>query len=758
MVDKLNKTYLKPVLFQSNESEKIIKYYYKNYNLSNMKLKGRLQYKPKRKIGATIELSDDCEMFLKVISKTDCIYEIEIYNRYSEFPETSSNDNGYEQLWSTKNYKIISDYSFKSGCQQSLSCIFWETEKEYLIFYIFNDRDNDNYKSYVYNILALMIYSNNEEKDLDKIINNLNSEVLKEAKFYINNIGYVRNLPEFIEENYKKFSSYSDNDNVDIDKINKQIEEMCLESEHIYKDNDYYNLDKCENILAKEGLEDLEGCLLCYNNNSSKLDMVSDKCYISIRKIGQYKYALVVYKGSLKFEERSNNIFSYKIINFSINLTLNKDKNFILWIGENKQKISACYSFLFSKDNSALKISKIINKLCLEVSNKQSSYINNNNSNEDDCLDNSINNMDIDFIINNEHTSSKSKYKSSYYQDDIKNKFSIQTNKDYMLVLKDDNTIECLRENNYNDLVKFGTTSAIKLNNKELDISKAKMMDNDNVLVLDNSNNALYSYDINKEKIAHEIKPSKDIGLIKEYCNEKKFGNLDGSNNNIFAVSDKNIALIDPRIHNKTNSVLREYSKSSNPNFSCIATNNKEGNFVIGSNDGKIRLYKKANYKPTCRATSVISFTKEPVLAVDISKDGNMLVATYKNYLALIQTFSHKEGSKVSAFNNSIGSELKIIKLTISPIDMQEYNLLNHPYNEAKFDVGNKDDENFVITSIYNYIVIWDINKVLKGSDECYTIKQMDDYIIGNDFNFNKPDIFVTMNSKFGYEKELDED
>ena len=165
---------------------------------------------------------------------------------------------------------------------------------------------------------------------------------------------------------------------------------------------------EAQEVIIEEKDEPIE-TIIEQNTNITEEDLKKYKLLVSkaknseIIKQKDLIWMMGTYQGMSKNQRKTvDNIFHYVM---PVNLTLSKrevkkeqlekwknKENYAIWIDGKTQ------------DNSALKISKIINKLCLEVSNKQSSYINNNNSNEDDGLDNSINNMDIDFIINNEHT------------------------------------------------------------------------------------------------------------------------------------------------------------------------------------------------------------------------------------------------------------------------------------------------------------------------------------------------------------------
>ena len=64
--------------------------------------------------------------------------------------------------------------------------------------------------------------------------------------------------------------------------------------------------------------------------------------------------------------------------------------------------------------------------------------------------------------------------------------------------------------------------------------------------------------------------------------------------------------------------------------------------------------------------------------------------------------------------------------------------------------------EEAIVTSIGEYIVLWNFAKVKKGKLNHYTIKKTDANIVLNQFKFNEPaDVLVTMPSTLKIEKRV---
>jgi WD40 repeat protein len=199
--------------------------------------------------------------------------------------------------------------------------------------------------------------------------------------------------------------------------------------------------------------------------------------------------------------------------------------------------------------------------------------------------------------------------------------------------------------------------------------------------------------------------------------------------------------MLDDRI-NKNNKVAKIKQYKTNPDFNCIIST-ITGETAIGSNDGTIRLYDDLSKK----AKTLLSCYGDSIRAIDVSKDGSYILATCDKYLMVINTVNDNDDT--NGFKKPLGKSKHSPKtLKISPQDIVKYGLENDKFTPAKFNISKNDKESNITTSIGEYIVIWNFNKIKKGIVNQYKIKKVNDFVIENTYKYNKNQVIVTMPNK----------
>ena len=69
--------------------------------------------------------------------------------------------------------------------------------------------------------------------------------------------------------------------------------------------------------------------------------------------------------------------------------------------------------------------------------------------------------------------------------------------------------------------------------------------------------------------------------------------------------------------------------------------------------------------------------------------------------------------------------------------DIAKYELQDKAFTPARFDL-NESGVNNIITSLGEYIIIWNYNDIRKGKMNNYKIKKADDLVIDNYFKVGK--------------------
>ena len=196
------------------------------------------------------------------------------------------------------------------------------------------------------------------------------------------------------------------------------------------------------------------------------------------------------------------------------------------------------------------------------------------------------------------------------------------------------------------------------------------------------------------------------------------------------------------KVNNKNNIVdIKIYNTK---NYANKIMSNNNGQFVTGSMKGDLRLYDKMGIK----AKNLFSFYGDPIRYIDISSDDQYILLTCDKYLILINSGCNEE--EKNSFLKTIKTlERKTpLRLQIKTTDIAKYGLNSANYTAAKFN-KNKNGENNIITSLGEYIIIWNYNDIRKGKISSYKIKKVNDLVIDNDFKLGKGNkIVIAMPTK----------
>ena len=315
---------------------------------------------------------------------------------------------------------------------------------------------------------------------------------------------------------------------------------------------------------------------------------------------------------------------------------------------------------------------------------------------------------------------------------------SLSNNRTYCVT--DDNKIMAYKINQGNNSIEKISSTSIESQYNGNDISFKQGLlykSENNILFLDKNNPyTVHQYDIKKEKIIN-IWNTNNIA-ISDICSLEKNGQIK-DNSLIYGVNQKAIFTLDDRVNNKNNIV--EIKNYSNKIFSNKILSTNKGEFMTGRTKGELRLYDKIGN----RAKNIFSFYGDPINYIDISSDDTFVLITCDKYLLLVDVMN-KDGRK-SGFNKTlkVNDRTTPIRLQMKQSDINKYGLTNSNYTAAKFNM-NKNGENNIITSLGEYIIIWNFSDIKKGKFLNYKIKKIDDTIIDNKFKIGKGNkIIITL-------------
>ncbi|XP_022140137.1 protein CYPRO4 [Momordica charantia] len=242
----------------------------------------------------------------------------------------------------------------------------------------------------------------------------------------------------------------------------------------------------------------------------------------------------------------------------------------------------------------------------------------------------------------------------------------------------------------------------------------------------------LHQLDIETGKIVTEWKFGKDgVDIsMRDITNDSKGAQLDPSGSTFLGLDDNRLCRWDMR---DRKGMVQNLATSSTPvlnwaqghqfsrgtNFQCFATTG-DGSIVVGSLDGKIRLYSINSMR---QAKTAFPGLGSPVTHVDVTYDGRWILGTTDSYIILICTlFTDKDGKAKTGFAGRMGNRIsapRLLKLT--PLDSHLAGVDNK-FRNAQFSWVTEDgkQERHLVATVGKFSVIWNFQQVKNGSHECY--------------------------------------
>ncbi|XP_050363086.1 protein CYPRO4 [Argentina anserina] len=246
--------------------------------------------------------------------------------------------------------------------------------------------------------------------------------------------------------------------------------------------------------------------------------------------------------------------------------------------------------------------------------------------------------------------------------------------------------------------------------------------------------NGLQQLDIETGKIVTEWKFEKDGTEItmRDITNDTKGSQLDPSESTFLGLDDNRLCQWDMRerrgmVQTIANSPVLEWSQghqfSRGTNFQCFATTG-DGSIVVGSLDGKIRLYSKTSMR---QAKTAFPGLGSPITHVDVTYDGKWVLGTTDSFLVLICTlFTDKDGKTKTGFSGRMGNKIPAPRLLkLIPLDSHLAGKDNkfHGGHFSWVTESGKQERHLVAT-VGKFSVIWDFQQVKNSAHECYRNQQ----------------------------------
>ncbi|KAF8621633.1 hypothetical protein AX15_007651 [Amanita polypyramis BW_CC] len=242
---------------------------------------------------------------------------------------------------------------------------------------------------------------------------------------------------------------------------------------------------------------------------------------------------------------------------------------------------------------------------------------------------------------------------------------------------------------------------------------------------------SLYHMDIEHGKVVDEWKVHEDI-TVNHIAPDNKFAPTTREQT-LVGASHNALFRIDPRISG-TKLVESQFKQYVSKNkFSGVATT-AAGKLAVASEKGDIRLYDSIGKI----AKTSLPPLGDPIIGIDVTADGRWIVATTKTYLLLIDTLIGE-----GRYQGSLGFD-RGFPATARPtprrlqLRNEHVAYMGHhiAFTPARFNQGEGQVENTIVTSTGPYVIAWDFPKAKKGILDKYEIKKYEDEVVQDNFKF----------------------
>ena len=702
----------------------------KQQNAQKIEVLGRLLSQEISKPNLVV-LTEECLVSILDLSQPDTPFTYSLYIK--------NEDQNANSKWPSLSFHINPEMQLSIFTNKDIEVFQWCTKTNIYFLEILLDEMNEFNKNNFWKALEHCLCSITKKISIQRAA----IEVQRSTKNYVQRLGQINDL-----EQHVKYM---------VNQLNKQRQKEEEEKELIKQmGNLKIRMKKVDDIINREVVKNIfEALGELYNYDSTKDELVNvnnkQKVMLKIYKLDsqRFDYAL-----SIETVDSNPNLISIDKISENINGQMNSQC--FCWMTSNIYipTMNNCMGFLFDDVSESEKFSSIFEKCKYESKMGESPasapprYYTNT-----ECFS-----SDEDEEEKKEEEEEKKKKKkknkkvkkkkdrdeimdlddnykeveSSSNNNNVFNKFCIDSlSNDRTFCVNNNNEIVVYKSNTHDDVLeKLSSLPVIQeYKGKNVVLNKGLLYKSEqNMLLLDQNNPyVLYQYDLPKGKIVNEWKTDKTS--ISDICPLKRNGQTTDEKV-IYGVNPKSVFTLDERVNNKNNIAdIKTYQTKTHAN-KIISTG--EGQFVTGGEKGDLRFYDRIGIK----AKNLISLYGDPIRHIEISSDDQYLLLTCDKYLLLINV-TDKNGED-NAFKHTIKLDDRRgpVTLHLNTKDIAKYDLQDKAFTPARFDL-NESGVNNIITSMGEYIIIWNYNDIRKGKMN-YKIKKADDLVIDNYFKVGK--------------------
>ena len=288
------------------------------------------------------------------------------------------------------------------------------------------------------------------------------------------------------------------------------------------------------------------------------------------------------------------------------------------------------------------------------------------------------------------------------------------------------------------------------LGGQSLHPDQIMLHDQDSTLLLRSATadpSKVYKMDLSRGKIVDEWSVDEGTRHISSIVPASKHAQ-ETPEQTLIGISNSSIYRLDPRLPSQDKKVeAQAKSYTGKTQFSC-GTTTASGALAVASEKGEIRLFDQLDK----RAKSLIPGFGDAILGVDTLPSGRFILATCKTYLLLIDTSLDAGGGAKNAFyKSSVKDRKPPIRLSLRPEHVAFLGAIS--FTNAHFSCASGADDSkssagagagvFIVTSTGPNVVMWPLDKVLKGRLFDYQIKKYGECVVADNFRYGQDDSIV---------------
>lgn len=696
------------------------------------------------------QLSENCTLYMKIINEKTHEYSLNIKNnKISPFDSI--------QFVIDKECKIFRfTHNLKNKC-----LMLYNNSNIYILELLQTEKE----EAFLEKLEILQISSNLKISISESI-----KEKQKGVK-YIINYGDIKEINIFIDNLFKNDITQQQQIG-DID-MYSPVKNNCylLNSNYDKLLNNFINKNEfMKNFPIYKEIYICKGKAFRYNKYTENVVPIEDDIndenefdFLKINKIGYNIYILLI--------EQNNKIYAFTKIEENAEITISEEYGTMSFISQNFNSKGENCAYTFSFKDQSINEINFLKNLLIRCIYEKNNYMEDLPENQIvSVFDSNDIDMDYDSIeYNFSFLSTKSKIidigqysiiKNINENENIKNKTILQTyNNHRTFVIKDNNQIDIFKTTNDNNgiLINISSLNPIKVE-KNFSILNAKMFNNDNEILFQDSKfkNKLYQYDLTNEHIIQDWDCDTNKCVFSNNNNDnnnkmidftypKKLGQLN-SQNEMIGINSNNIFLLDGRV-NRKNKIVNIKPYYIDTNFTCIVTTGS-GGIATGSENGDIRLFNEIGNN----AKTLITGFDSPIRYIDCSVDGKYILATCDKYIMVINTVIE---DNYNGFNKCLGRiKVKPLILKLSKYDLNIYNIDNKLFTPAKFNNITNSKEIMIISSLGQYLILWNFDQVQNGQTDLYRIINVNEIVIDNTTKFDENQLIVALSDKLRFQNE----